>query len=149
MARLKSTRRVDQRESATHGAFNVILVGLRIAEVGEHAIAHVLGDKPARLANHFRAALMIGTHDLSHILGVEPSRKRCRTHKIAEHDRELAALSRSSLRRLLGSSIRDWPASRINAGFRQSVTAFQAEFGIRRVRVAARRTPPEKGRTAL
>jgi hypothetical protein len=75
--------------------------------------------------------------------------KRCRTHQIAEHDRELAALSRSSPRRLRDSSIRDWPASRINAGFQQSVTAFQAEFGIRRVRVTARRTPPEKGRTAL
>ena len=38
-----------------YGAFSVILVGLRIAEVGEHAITS-----------------MIGTHDLSHVLGVEP-----------------------------------------------------------------------------
>src|SRR5258706_10075388 len=150
MARLKSGRRVDQRESATHSAFSVVLMGLRIAEVGEHAIAHVLGDKPARLADHLRAAVMIGTHDLSHVLGVEPSRECGRTHKVTEHDRELAAFSRScSLRRLQGGSIRGWPACCINASCRQFVTAFQAEFGTRRVRVAARRTASEKSRTAL
>ena len=66
-----------------YGAFSVFLVGLRIAEVGEHAITS-----------------MIGTHDLSHVLGVEPSRERCRTHKVAEQDGELAAFSRSSLRTL-------------------------------------------------
>src|SRR5882757_4754533 len=148
MARLKSGRCVDQRESATHRAFSVVLMGLRIAEVGNYAIAHVLGDKPARAADHLRAAVMIGTHDLSHVLGVEPSRERGRTHKVAEHDRELAAFSRSC--RLRGGSIRGRPACRgLNAGCRQFVTAFQAEFGTRRVRVAARRTASEKSRTAL
>jgi hypothetical protein len=93
---------------------------------------------------------MIGTHDLSHVLGVEPGRERGRTHKVTEHDRELAAFSRScNLRRLQGGSIRSWPACCINASCRQFVTAFQAEFGARRVRVAARRTASEKSRTAL
>ena len=88
---------------------------------------------------------MIGTHDLSHVLGVEPGRERGRTHKVTEHDRELAAFSRScNLRRLQGGSIRG-----LNASCRQFVTAFQAEFGTRRVRVAARRTASEKSRTAL
>ena len=49
MAGLKSGRRLDQCESATHRMFGVVLVGLRIAEVGKHPIAHVFGDKPARL----------------------------------------------------------------------------------------------------
>src|SRR5215472_6602732 len=95
MACWNSGRCLDQRESATHCAFSVILMGLWIAKVGKHAIAHVLGDKPTRLANHLRAAAMIGTHDVSHVLGVEPSRERGRTHKVAEHNRKLAAFRRS------------------------------------------------------
>src|SRR5258705_13727446 len=126
MARLKSGPRVDQRESETPRAFSAVLVGLRIAEVANYAIAHVLGDKPARAADHLGAAMLIVTYDLSHVLGVEPSRERGRTHKVAEHDRELAAFSRScNLRRLRGGSIRGRPACRgLNAVCRQFVTAF-------------------------
>src|SRR6476469_7004002 len=104
MARRKSGRGVDQRESATHRTFSVVLVGLWIAKVGKHTVAHVLGDKPARLADHLRAAVKIGTHGLSHVLGVEPSRERGRTHEVAEHYRELAAFSRCNLRSLPGGS---------------------------------------------
>jgi hypothetical protein len=150
MARWKSARRVDQRESAAHRAFGVVLVGLWIAEIGKHAIAHVLSDEPAKRADHLRAAVMIGTHDLSHVLGVQPSRECRRTHEVAEHDRQLAAFSRfCNLRSLLGGSIRGWPACSISASCRQFVTAFQAEFGTRRVRAAARRTASEKSRTAF
>src|SRR5207249_8997987 len=86
------------------------------------------------------------THDLSHVLGVEPSRERGRTHKVAEHDCELAAFSRSRLR---GGGIRSWSACCVDVGCGQFVTAFQAKFGARRIRVAARRAASEKSRTAL
>jgi hypothetical protein len=109
-----------------------------------------LGDKPARRADHFRAAVMIGRNDFAQVLAIELSRERGRTHKVAEHDRELTAFSRScNLRRLRGRSIRCRPACGLNASCRQSVTAFQAEFGTRRVRVAARRTASDESRTAL
>ena len=110
---MKSGRRVGQRESATHRAFSVVLMGLRIAEVGKYAIAHILGDKPARLADHLRATVMIGTHDLPHVLGIEPSRERGRTHKVAKQDRELATFSRAGLRTLRSGSI----DSRTGRGF--------------------------------
>ena len=39
----------DQSKSSLYGAFGVMLVSVRIAEIGEHAVAHVLGDKTALL----------------------------------------------------------------------------------------------------
>ena len=45
-----SRHRLDEREPGPHGAFGVVLVRLRIAEVDEHAVAQVLGDEPASLA---------------------------------------------------------------------------------------------------
>src|SRR5262249_50653372 len=100
-------------------------------------------------ANHVRAAAMIGTYDLSHVLGVKPSRQRRRTHKVAEHDRELATFSRSSLRCLRNRGIGCGRGCCVNGSCRQSVTAFQAELGTRRIRAAARRTASKKSRTAL
>ena len=40
-------RGLDNREPGLHGALGVVFVGLRIAEIGEHAIAHVFGDEAA------------------------------------------------------------------------------------------------------
>jgi hypothetical protein len=65
---------------------------LRIAEIAEHAVAHVLGDEPPSTLNQARAALIIGSDHLPHILGIEPSRHRCRTNEIAEYHCKLAAL---------------------------------------------------------
>ena len=40
-------RRLDDREPGLHGALGVVFVRLRIAEIGEHAVAHVFGDEAA------------------------------------------------------------------------------------------------------
>ncbi len=40
-------RRLDDGEPGLHGALGVMLVRLRIAEIGEHAVAHVFGDETA------------------------------------------------------------------------------------------------------
>ena len=40
-------RCLDDREPGLHGALGVVLVRLRIAEIGEHAVAHVFGDETA------------------------------------------------------------------------------------------------------
>jgi hypothetical protein len=69
-------------------------VRLRIAEVSEHAIAHVFRDEPAALGDLLGAASVIGADDLPHVLGVEPGRKRSRAHQIDEHYRDLAAFGR-------------------------------------------------------
>jgi hypothetical protein len=50
-----------------------MLVGLRIAEIGENAIAHVLGDKTAIPLDRFGAAAVIGADDASQVFGIEPT----------------------------------------------------------------------------
>jgi hypothetical protein len=37
----------DDREPDPHRAFRVVLMRLGIAEIGQHAVAHVLGDETA------------------------------------------------------------------------------------------------------
>ena len=49
-----------------------------IAEVGKHAVDHVLSDEAAGRANRLGAAAVIDTDDLTHVLGVEPGRERRR-----------------------------------------------------------------------
>ena len=49
--------RLDHREPGMHGAFGVILVGLRIAEIGQHAVAHILGDETAVALRSARRSL--------------------------------------------------------------------------------------------
>ena len=40
-------RSLDDGEPGLHGALGVVFVGLGIAEIGEHAVAHVFGDEAA------------------------------------------------------------------------------------------------------
>ena len=72
----------------------VVLVRLRVAEIHQHAIAHVLGDKAVEAADRLGDAAMIGADDLAQVLGIEARRKRRRADQIAEHHRELPTLGR-------------------------------------------------------
>src|SRR5262249_2176732 len=81
-----------QCKPCAHGALRIMLVSLWIAEIGEHTVTHVLGDEAAVAFDQFRAAAMIGGNDLPQVLRVKPRRKRGRTHKVAKHHRQLAAL---------------------------------------------------------
>jgi hypothetical protein len=102
--RLQLWRGPDDRKPGPHRAFGVVLVRLGVAEIAEHAVAHILGDEPPAALNQARAALVIGSDDLTHVLGIEPSRHRCRTYEIAEHHRQLTALGGVlRLRRGVGS----------------------------------------------
>jgi hypothetical protein len=51
---------IDQREAGAHRALGIVLVGARIAEIGEHAVAHVIRDKPATAFDDRGAAAVIG-----------------------------------------------------------------------------------------
>ena len=64
---------------------------MRVAEVGENAVAHVFCDESAEADQHLRYAIMIFTDDLAQILRIEPCGQFCRTDQIAEHDRKEAA----------------------------------------------------------
>src|SRR6476620_2227047 len=41
--------RLDQGKPGMHGAFGVMLMGPRIAKIGEHPVAHIFGDETAGL----------------------------------------------------------------------------------------------------
>ena len=82
----------DQRQPRAHRPLGIVLMGLRIAEIGEHAVAHIFGDETTGLGDDLGATSVIGADDLLQVFWVEPSREGCRAHKIGEHHRELAAL---------------------------------------------------------
>ena len=65
---------------------------LRVAEVDDDAVAHVLRDNPANAADHLCDKPMISTDHLAKILGIESCRQGCRASEIAEQDRQLSAL---------------------------------------------------------
>src|SRR5215475_1521761 len=103
---MKRRNSLDQCHASAHSPLCVILMRSRVAKVREHPIAHILCDKSTGLGDLLCAAAVIRADDLAQVLGIEPSRERGRTHKVAEHDRELAAFSRTyDLRRLRGGSI--------------------------------------------
>jgi hypothetical protein len=49
-------------------------VGARIAEINQHAVAHVFGDEAVEASNHVRNAAVIGADHLAQL--VEPARPR-------------------------------------------------------------------------
>ena len=51
---------VDQRQPGPDRPLGVVLVRLRPAEIGEHAVAHVLGDVAAPALDHLGAGVLIG-----------------------------------------------------------------------------------------
>jgi hypothetical protein len=67
-------------------------MGMRIAEIDQHAVAHILGDKAAGPADRVGNAAVISADHLAQILGIEAHRQRCRADQIAEHDRQLPSL---------------------------------------------------------
>ena len=84
---LQLRRRFRDRKPRPHRALGVVFVRLGIAEIGEHAVAHVAGDEAAVRRDQGRAALLIGRDDLVHVLGIEPGGKRGRADEIDEHHR--------------------------------------------------------------
>ena len=51
----------SEGESNLHGALGVVFVRLRIAEIDEYAVAHVLGDNTVVLFDSRGAAAMVGS----------------------------------------------------------------------------------------
>jgi hypothetical protein len=77
-------RRLEQCQPGPHRPLGVVLVGPLIAEIGEHPVAHVLGDKPTGALDDRGDALVIGADHPPQILQVEPRRQRRRADQIAE-----------------------------------------------------------------
>ena len=109
---LQAADLADERKSGAHRPLGVVLMGLRVAEISENAVAHVFGDIPAETADRLGDRAMIGADDLAQILGIEAPRKRGRTDEIAEHHRQLTPLG-------LGGLWRRGEGRPVRAGCRQ------------------------------
>ena len=86
-----------------HRLLGIVLVGMRVAEIGENAVAHVFCDKAAKANQYLRNATMIFGDDLAQILRIEPRCQLSRTDQIAEHDRKEAAFGSRDVGRLRGN----------------------------------------------
>ena len=88
------SHRGDEFERRPYRALGVIFVRLRISEIDERTVAHVLGDEPAEALDALRNALLIARDDLEQVLGIHARRKRRRTDEVREHHGDLTALGR-------------------------------------------------------
>ncbi len=88
----------DDREAGPNGALGRVLVRLRVAEVGEHSVAQVLGHVTAVACDDLGRARMVGLHQFEVVLGVEPRRELHRADEVAEERCELAPLPGHVLR---------------------------------------------------
>ena len=84
--------RFNNGKPRSNGALGVVFVGLRKAKIGEHAVAHILRDKPGVALNQLGGAMMIRANHAVQVFGIELNRKRSRTDEIAEHHGQLASL---------------------------------------------------------
>jgi hypothetical protein len=89
--RVEPTDRLDDAQASAHRPLGIVLVGLRIAEISEHAVAHIFGDETVETSNRRRYAAVIGADHLAQFFRVEPRRKRRRADQVAEHHGQLAA----------------------------------------------------------
>ena len=85
----------DQLQPRPHRPLGIVLMGLRIAEIHEDAVAHVLRHEPAEALHGPGDALLIGGNDLAQVLRVHPGGERRRTDEVREHHRDLATLCAS------------------------------------------------------
>ena len=92
---LERTDRCNQLQSGPYRPLGVVLVGLRVAEIHQHAIAHVLRHEPAEAAHGLGDAFLIGRNDLAQVLRVHARGECRRTDEVGEHHRDLAALGES------------------------------------------------------
>ena len=90
--RLQLGHRGDQLQARTHRPLGVVLMRLRIAEINQHAVAHVFGDEAAEAAHGLGDAFLIGRNDLAQVLRVHAGGQCRRADQVREHHRDLASL---------------------------------------------------------
>ena len=67
-------------------------MGARVAEIDEDAVAHVLRDKAVVAPDRGTAPVLIRRDHIAQIFGVHPGRECGRSHQVAKHHGQLAAL---------------------------------------------------------
>jgi hypothetical protein len=121
--------RIDDVETRPHRPLGLVLVGARVAEINEDAVAHVLGDKAVIMPDRRAAPVLKRGDDIAQIFGVHPGGECRRPHQIAEHHGQLAALGLGWRR--CGSRHRCWRWCRGHGGEKRGGRRFGAERGDR------------------
>ena len=67
-------------------------MGAGIAEIGQHPVAHIFGDKPVEASDNLGNGTMVCADNVAQILGVKTLGQGCRPDEIAEHDGQLPPL---------------------------------------------------------
>ena len=83
---------LDRQRGACR-ALGIVLVRQRIAEQTHQPVAELLRDVAAHFGDRSGSGVEIGTHEVAPFLGIELRGDRGRAHQIAEHHREIAALT--------------------------------------------------------
>ena len=91
LGRLKRPDSAYQSKAGPHRPLGIVLVRLRVAEVHQHPIAHVLGDKPVEAGDRIGDTAMIGADDLAHVLWIHSRCQHGRADQIGEQHGELPA----------------------------------------------------------
>ena len=91
LPRRQSADRLDHRQPGAHRPLGIVLMRLRIAEIDQHPVAHVLGDKAVEAADRLGDGAVVGADQLAQILRVKTRRQRRRADEVAEHHRQLPA----------------------------------------------------------
>ena len=71
---LQTTHCRHQLQPCPDGPLCVVLMGLRIPEIDQNAIAHVLRDEPAEALHGLGDALLISRNDLAQVFRVHARR---------------------------------------------------------------------------
>ena len=71
---IEATDGVDGTQPRPDGAFGVVLMRLRVAEIDQHPVAHIFGDKAVEASDDIGYGMVISGDDLAQILGIEPRR---------------------------------------------------------------------------
>jgi len=140
---IEATDSVDRAEPRSHRPLGIVLMRSRVAEINQHPVAHEFSDKAIVLADTLIHGSVIGADHLSQVFRIEPRGQRRRAHKIAEHHRELAALSPIGAR-WRPSSCRRWTGD-----LADGLAATTAELGSGLVLEAAGRAGRRQWHPAL
>jgi hypothetical protein len=84
--------RLDDFDAGVDRSRCIVFVSMRESEVRQNAVAHVSGNEAIVARDNLARAFLIAAYDIAQVLGVERVRQLGRSHEIAKHHGELAAL---------------------------------------------------------
>ncbi len=73
---LQRANRIENGKAGAHGPLCVMLIRCGVAEIDQHAIAQILGDKSVKPRHHIGDPFVEDGDPIVHVLGVKACRKR-------------------------------------------------------------------------